>query len=103
MVGVPAHKGGPPSMGTPMNKLVEVAGARWTVETSFAESKNQVGLDQYEVRSYTGWYKHITLACLAHAFLTALKAATQDTLPLAEPLPSGSTLDAFKKGRGLSP
>jgi hypothetical protein len=34
------------------------------------ESKGQVGLDQYEVRSYTGWYKHITLACLAHVLLT---------------------------------
>ena len=86
---------------TKLEKLVEVAGVRWTVETSFAESKSQVGLDQYEVRSYAGWYKHITLACVAHAFLTVLKATTDETLPLPAPLPSESMLDAFKRGRGL--
>lgn len=88
---------------TMLEKLAEVAGIRWTVETSFAESKSQVGLDQYEVRSYAGWYKHITLACIAHAFLTVLKATTDETLPLPAPLPSESTLDAFKRGRGLCP
>jgi SRSO17 transposase len=36
-------------------QLIEVAGMRWTVENSFAETKSQVGLDQYEVRSYDGW------------------------------------------------
>lgn len=87
--------------GTTLKKLVQVAGARWTVETSFAESKSQVGLDQYEVRSYAGWYKHITLACIAHAFLTVLKATTDAILPLPAPLPWESTLDAFKRGRGL--
>ena len=37
-------------------KLIEIAGMRWTVETCFQESKSEVGLDHYEVRSYTGWY-----------------------------------------------
>ena len=41
---------------TPSQKLIEVAGTRWTIETSFKESKGEVGLDQYEVRSYDGWY-----------------------------------------------
>jgi SRSO17 transposase len=59
---------------TPEQKLVEVAGSRWTVETCFKESKAEVGLDQYEVRSYTGWYKHITLACIAIAFITVLSS-----------------------------
>ena len=53
---------------TPKQKLAEVAGRRWTVETCFKESKSEVGLDQYEVRSYDGWYRHITFACLALAF-----------------------------------
>jgi SRSO17 transposase len=46
-------------------------GVCWIVECCFAESKSLVGLDEYEVQSYVGWYKHITFACLAHALLTA--------------------------------
>ena len=44
------------------------------IEEGFRAAKTHTGLDQYEVRSYTGWYKHITLAMLAHAFLAALAA-----------------------------
>jgi SRSO17 transposase len=52
---------------------VEAFGARWTVEQCFEEAKGQVGLDEYEVRSWQGWYRHITLSMLAMAFLTALR------------------------------
>jgi hypothetical protein len=55
---------------------VQVAGRRWTIETCFEAAKSDVGLDQYEVRSWVGWHRHITLAMLAHAYLTVLcKAA----------------------------
>ena len=57
---------------TPTEKFVQIAGIRWTVESCFKESKSQVGMDQYEVQSYSGWYKHITFACLALALLTVL-------------------------------
>ena len=60
--------------------LVRVAGTRWTVEICFEAAKQEVGLDQYEVRSWTGWHRHITLACLAHAFLTAVRAHGRDPL-----------------------
>ena len=69
--------------GTTLQALVTVAGKRWTVEQCFEIAKQEVGLDEYEVRSYQGWYRHITLACLAHAFLTVLRANGLD--PLAEP------------------
>jgi SRSO17 transposase len=49
--------------------MVRVGGLRWSVEESFELSKGEVGLDQYEVRSWQGWYRHITLAMLALAFL----------------------------------
>ncbi|GAA3476048.1 hypothetical protein GCM10018966_005750 [Streptomyces yanii] len=52
--------------------LVRIAGCRWKVEECFQSAKNECGLDQYEVRRYVGWYRHITLAMLAHAFLTVL-------------------------------
>ena len=50
--------------GTPLAALVCVAGRRWAIETCFEEAKGEVGLDQYEVRKWDGWYRHITLALL---------------------------------------
>lgn len=60
--------------GTPLRELVRVAGARWAIEESFQSAKGEVGLDQYQVRRWDGWYRHITLAMLAHAFLTVTRA-----------------------------
>jgi SRSO17 transposase len=62
-------------IGTTLAELVRVAGTRWTVEACFEAAKGEVGLDQYEVRSWTGWHRHITLAMLAHAYLAVLRKA----------------------------
>jgi SRSO17 transposase len=61
--------------GTPLAELVRVAGTRWAIEESFESAKGEVGLDHYEVRRWPGWYRHITLALLAHAYLTVTRAA----------------------------
>jgi len=53
--------------------LVRVAGTRWAIEDGFQQAKNEVGLDHYEVRRWPGWYRHITLALLAHAFLVVTR------------------------------
>jgi SRSO17 transposase len=63
---------GPPS--TPLRELVRVAGTRWAIEETFQSAKGQVGLDQYQVRRYDAWHRHITLVMLAHAFLTVTRA-----------------------------
>jgi SRSO17 transposase len=63
----------PEAVGLP--ELVRVAGTRWTIEACFEAAKGEVGLDQYEVRSWTGWHRHITLAMLAHAYLAVLRCA----------------------------
>jgi SRSO17 transposase len=55
---------------TSLSDLIRVAGIRWTIEETFQTSKGQTGLDHYQVRQYTGWYRHITLSMLAHAYLT---------------------------------
>ncbi len=52
-----------------LDDLVRVAGIRWAIEESFEDAKGSVGLDQYEVRKWTPWYRHVTLALLAHAYL----------------------------------
>ena len=62
-----------PSRKQPWRKLVRVAGIRWAIEECFEEAKGQVGLDQYEVRKWDGWYRHITLAMLAHAYLAVIR------------------------------
>lgn len=59
--------------GTELQELVQVAGRRWTIEESFEITKDEVGLDEYEVRRWTGWYRHITLAMLAQAYLTVTR------------------------------
>ncbi len=60
---------------TSLADLVAVAGTRWAIEESFHTAKGEVGLDHYQVRRYDAWYRHISLACLAHAYLTVTRAA----------------------------
>jgi SRSO17 transposase len=60
--------------GTALEEVVRAAGARWTIEDTFKQAKGLVGLDHYEVRSWRGWYRHVTLALLA---LAALAVATR--------------------------
>ncbi len=62
-------------------ELVRVAGTRWSVEECFQAAKGQVGLDHYQVRHWTSWHRHITLAMLALAFLTAVAASTASDRP----------------------
>jgi SRSO17 transposase len=57
-------------LGTPLEEIVHAAGTRWTIEETVKLAKGQVGLDHYEVRSWQGWHRHITLARLALAALT---------------------------------
>jgi SRSO17 transposase len=64
--------GGPKQ--TTIEEMARVAGTRWAIEESFETAKGDVGLDHYEVRSWKGWYRHITLAILAHAYLTVMRA-----------------------------
>src|SRR3954464_14174706 len=68
---------------TSLATLARVAGRRWAVEECFEVAKQEVGLADYEIRSRHGWYRHITLAMLALAFLAVmrvkLKAAATGT------------------------
>lgn len=58
---------------TSLEALARIAGRRWPVEECFETAKQEVGLDGYEVRSWHGWYRHITLSMLALAFLAAMR------------------------------
>src|SRR3954465_13635738 len=54
---------------TTLATLARVAGRRWAIEECFEVAKQEVGLTDYEIRSRHGWYRHVTLAMLALAFL----------------------------------
>jgi SRSO17 transposase len=89
---------------TTLEDVVGVAGARWAIESSFEAAKGEVGLDHYEVRSWTGWYRHITLAMWALALLTVLRAGAIAVEAFKKSLLSpqqGSSLAAFKADRRL--
>ena len=58
---------------TPLRELVRVAGARWAVDGCLEAAKGEVGLDHYEVRKWGGWYRHVTLCLLAHAYLAVTR------------------------------
>jgi SRSO17 transposase len=71
---------------TTLAALAQVAGRRWTIEECFEVAKQEVGLADYEVRSWHGWYRHITLAMLALAFLASMRV----TLNAAPPRKGGN-------------
>jgi SRSO17 transposase len=64
---------------TSLVTLVQVAGRRWRVEEAFEQAKGEVGLDHYQVRQYPAWYRHVTLAMVALAFLAVTRARLPDS------------------------
>jgi SRSO17 transposase len=64
--------GGPPE--TTLADLVRVAGARWAVEDLFELAKGDCGLDEYEVRSWVGWHRHVTLSLFALAVVAVIRS-----------------------------
>jgi len=76
--------------GTTLQEMVHAIGARWRVEEVF-EGTKAMGLDHYEVRTWTAWYRHITLVMLAYAFLAGICAQEKDwpdrfpAAPVADP------------------
>jgi hypothetical protein len=89
---------------TTLEEVVPVAGSRWTIERGFEAAKGEVGLDHDEGRTWTGWYRHSTLAMWALALLTIMRAGTIAVAALKKsrgPPREASPLATFKAGRGL--
>lgn len=75
----------------PRDTLVRVAGQRWAIEQGFETSKQEIGLDQYEVRTYTAWYRFMTLTLYAHAFLAAIRGRQTPRKKGRRPAPRASS------------
>jgi len=86
-----------------LEDMAKAAGSRWTIEECFEMAKGEVGLDQYEVRSWIGWYRHITFVMLALSFLTKLRWILQQSeTPLLEKKVQNNPMIYFLKSRGLA-
>jgi len=82
---------------TSLAELARIAGTRWAIEETFETAKGETGLDHYQVRQYTGWYRHITLSMLAHAFLTVTRSKKGTQIPpttTSLPCPSPRSADS---------
>ena len=66
---------------TPLETLAYVGGSRWRIETEFETEKSDVGLDEYETRTWPGWHHHVALCLLAGAFLLSLQQDWGGMLP----------------------
>jgi len=66
---------------TPQHTFVWLSGMRWPLETCFEEGKQEVGLGDYQTRTWTGWHHHMTLCILAHFFLVRLRRKLKDEAP----------------------
>ncbi len=89
---------------TTLPQIVQVAGQRWKVEEAIERAKGECGLDQYEVRSWTGWYRHVTLSLVAQfcATLMAEQANAEQEKKAWEPKHGPSSLQNFKRQRGVA-
>jgi SRSO17 transposase len=63
---------------TNVHELIAIAGRRWAIEDCFEAAKGEVGLDEYEVRKWDGWQRHVTLCLLAHAYLAVVRSVAED-------------------------
>ncbi len=65
----------------PLQEFVRISGMRWPIESIFEESKGEIGMDHYEMRSWLGWHHHMLLVSLAHHLLVRLRIQFQDQAP----------------------
>lgn len=78
---------------TPVEELVRVAGTRWSIEECIERAKGEVGLDQYEVRRWNAWYRHMTLALLAHAYLEVTRTHVSCPVPTVTEAEKGALVE----------
>jgi hypothetical protein len=83
---------------TSLRIFVWLSGVRWAIEQCFEEGQTELGMAQYEVRTYSGWHHHMLTTMLAHFFLWHLKRRLGKKSPSADGLPAADVI-----GGGLAP
>jgi SRSO17 transposase len=74
---------------TTLAEVVRVTGSRWKIEEGYEQAKGEVGLDEYEVRTWRAWYRYVTLALLAYAALVVMQGQARAQEKKVELLVSG--------------
>lgn len=82
---------------TPRPKLAEVASVRYTIEQCLEEGKGETGLDEYEVRHWGSWHRHITLSMMAHTWLASLRQGEQEQETAPDPEESPLTVPEVRR------
>jgi len=72
--------------GTSIARLVKVEGHRWAIEDGFETTKNELGLDHNETRSWHGWHRHVSLVMLAFAMLATIRCRANAPTPPKIPI-----------------
>lgn len=90
-----------------LQDMAVAAGSRWSIEECFEMAKGETGLDHYEVRTFEGWYRHVTLSMMALSFLVHLKLKLKDfSVSLEVTCPKKDqgvpSLKSFLKSRGFN-
>jgi SRSO17 transposase len=91
---------------TTLQQMVEIAGKRWAIEECFKLAKNHFGLGDYEVRSWSGWHRHMSLVLAASAFVTVLRHHVEPIMNTQKNQTTNSSVPphpmaSFKAARGL--
>ena len=73
-----------------LSEVVRVTGSRWKIEEGYEQAKGEVGLDEYEVRTWRAWYRYVTLALLAYAALVVMQGQAREEEKKVEQPSSGS-------------
>lgn len=78
---------------TTLQQMVEITGTRWRIDECFKLAKDQFGLGDYEVRSWIGWHRHMSLVLAAQAFVTVLRHHVE---PIMNPQKNYTSKDSWK-------
>jgi SRSO17 transposase len=78
---------------TAKETLIRISGMRWPIESAILESKSELGMDHYEVRTWVGWHHHLTMTLLAHHFLVRLRLRLGGKISRSHRAASASTTE----------
>jgi SRSO17 transposase len=65
----------------PLKPMALVTGVRWRVEEFFEDGKGELGMAEYEARSWTSWHHHMSLVALAHLFVAQTRRDVKRKIP----------------------
>jgi hypothetical protein len=85
---------------SPAATLIRIAGTRWKIEENNEQGKDLIGIDQYQVRTWTAWQHTITVCMFAHAFVAVQHATLHRDTATSTDTPTGDQATGMGKAAG---